>query len=156
MNEHEAIREILMLAAADALEDREQLRVERHLRECESCRRDMEIWRAYSYGLGRLPQPAVPPRLMERTHARILKERAEAAERRWNERVLVFLAVFAWLTGLTVWFLLRMLAGGDLVVIGTNLLGGRPWFVASTALAWSSAAVAALVLSRRREWRNVV
>ena len=156
MTEHDSIAGMLALATAGALHAAEQRRVEEHARECPACYRELETWRLYSAGLGRLPQPAIPAQLMERTRARVWRERAAAADRRWNDLMLAALALFAWTVGLTFWFVFRVFTGGALVVMGANLVRLGTWSAASTILVWLTAAVAALVLGkRRRELRRV-
>jgi hypothetical protein len=150
MSEHESMLEMLALAAAGALDEGEQRRLEQHARECPICRRELEVWSAYTQGMRRLPQPAVPAQLMERTRARILRERAAAAERRWDDLMVAALALFAWTVGLSFWFLLRVFSGGALIVMGTNLVRLGTWSAISTVLVWLTAAAAALALGRRR------
>ena len=150
MNEHESMREILLLAAGGVLDPPAQRRLEEHARECPECRRELEVWNAYAEGLRHLPQPPLPPHLLERTRARIWQERAAAADRRWDEMMLGALALFAWTVGLTVWFVARIFTGGALVIMGTNLVRFGTWSAASTILVWLTAAVAALVLGKRR------
>ena len=106
---------MLALAAAGALDAQEQRRVEEHARECPACRRELEIWSGYAQGLRQLPQPPSPAQLMERTRARLMQERATAADRRWDELMLGALALFAWTVGLTFWFVARIVTGGELV-----------------------------------------
>ena len=157
MTEHESIRELLPLAVAGALEADEQRRLDAHVRECPECARDLEVWSAYAQAMRRLPQPAVPPQLTERTRARIWRERAAAADRMWNDFTLVALALFAWTVGLTFWFLLRVFTGGALVFMGANLVRIGAWSAISTILVWLTAAVAALALGkRRRQLRSVL
>ena len=57
MSEHEAIRKLLALAAAEALEEGELRRVEEHLRECSSCAAEWDAWRALARGMRGLPTP---------------------------------------------------------------------------------------------------
>lgn len=157
MSEHECMREVLALAAAGTLDPGEQRRLDQHVRECAACRRELETWCGYAAGLRRLPQPPVPATLVERTRARILQERAAAADRRWDDLMLAALALFAWTVGLSFWFLLRVFAGGALVIMGTNLLRLGTWSALSTVLVWLTAAVAALALGkRRRELRRAL
>jgi len=156
MSEHDSIAEMLALAAAGGLDAAGQRRVDEHARECPACRRELEIWSVYSLGLGRLPQPAVPAQLAERTRARVWQERAAVADRRWNELMLAALAMFAWTVGLTFWFLMRVLTGGALMVMGANLVRLGTWSAISTILVWLTAAVAAMALGRRRrEFRRL-
>ncbi len=157
MSAHESIRELLPLAACGALDALEQRRLEEHARECAACRRELETWNAYAQALRQIPQPALPAQLMERTRARLWQEQAAAAGRRWDEFMLGALALFAWTVGLTVWFVLRILTGGTLVVMGANLVRFGTWSAASTVMVWLTAAVAALALGKRRhELRRVL
>jgi len=95
--------------------------------------------------------------LTERTRARVLQERAAAADRRWNDLMLGALALFAWTVGLSFWFLLRIFTGGELVIMGANLVRLGAWSVLSTILVWLTAAAAALALGkRRRELRRAL
>ena len=79
MSSHDAIRELLPLAAAGALDAPEQRRVEEHARECPECLRQLENWGLYARALHQMRPPAIPVRLLERTRTRILQERAAAA-----------------------------------------------------------------------------
>lgn len=154
---HTAVRAWLPLAAGGALDAAEQRRLEEHARECEECRRELEIWSAYAQGLRQLPQPAPPAHLAERTRTRVTQERATAADRRWDELMLGALALFAWTIGLTFWFVARVITGGALVFLGTNLVRFGMWTLLSTVLVWLTAAVAALALGkRRRELRRAI
>jgi anti-sigma factor RsiW len=150
MNDHESIRAWLPMAAAGTLDAEEQRRLDRHIEECPDCRRELEIWSAYTQGLQRLPQPTAPARLMERTRARILEERAATANRRWDDLMAAALALFAWTVGLSFWLLMRVFSGGELVVMGMNLVRLGTWSAVSTLLVWLTAAAAALALGRRR------
>jgi anti-sigma factor RsiW len=157
MSEHECMRELLTLAAAGALDAQEQRRLQEHVRDCPACRRELEVWSGYSQSLRQLPQPPVPAQLMERTRARLIEERAAAADRRWDELMLGALALFAWTVGLTFWFIARIVTGGELVIMGANLVRLGTWSAGSTVLVWLTAAVAAVALGkRRRELRRVV
>ncbi len=157
MSEHESMKELLALAACGALDAQEQRRLDEHAQECPACRREQEIWGAYSEGLRRLPQPPLPAQLMERTRARVWQERATAADRRWDEMMLGALALFAWTVGLTAWFVARIFTGGALVIMGANLVRFGTWSAISTVLVWLTAAVAALALGkRRRELRRAL
>ena len=63
MSEHESHHDIagmLALAAAGALDAQEQRRLQEHARECEACRRELEIWSGYSQGLRQLPSRRSP------------------------------------------------------------------------------------------------
>lgn len=150
MSEHESMQALAALAAAGALDTAEQCRLEEHARECPACRRELEIWSAYAQGLRQIPQPTIPAQLMERTRARLWQERAAAADRRWDELMLGALALFAWTVGLTGWFVVRLVTGGALVIMGANLVRFGTYSAVSTIMVWLTAAVAAMVLGRRR------
>lgn len=157
MSEHESIKELLALAACGALDAPEQRHLEEHARECPECRRELEVWSAYSQGLRQLPQPPLPAQLVERTRARVWQARAATADRRWDEMMLGALALFAWTVGLTAWFVVRVFTGGALVIMGANLVRFGTWSAVSTVLVWLTAAVAALALGkRRRELRRAL
>src|SRR5205809_3075302 len=156
MNEHESIRAMLALAAAGALDPAESTRVERHANVCDDCRRELETWSRYAYGLRELPQPSAPPDLMERTRTRLLQERAVAEGRRWNGLMLGVLVVFGWATGLTLWILVRVFTGAVLTVFGANLVSGLTWSLVSVVLSWMTAAAAALMLGKSRQMRRAL
>jgi anti-sigma factor RsiW len=154
MTEHESIRATLALAAAGVLGPEEVRRVEQHAQGCELCRRDLETWSAYAQGLRKLPQPSAPEGLAQRTQARILRERAEAAGQRSHELFLGVLAIFGWAAGWAFWILARAVTGGSLNLLGANLMSGLTWSLASTVVVWTTAATAALMLGRRHEIRR--
>lgn len=151
MNDHEAIHNMLPLAAAGALGRAEISRVERHLAACSGCRRELEVLRLYSRGLGELPQPMVPAGLLQRTKARLIQERDTAADHRRQGLVLGLLTVFSWSIGVVFWLLVRVVTGGVWTVLGTNLADAVTWFSVSALLAWTTAGVAAVVLGKRHK-----
>jgi hypothetical protein len=148
--QHSDAVEWVALAAGGALDGERQRRLEEHARACPVCRRELEIWNRYAHGLRQLPQPPVPAQLMERTRARLIQERAVTADRRWDALMLGALALFAWTVGLTFWFVARIVTGGELVIMGANLVRFGTWSAGSTVFVWLTAAVAALALGRRR------
>jgi anti-sigma factor RsiW len=154
MTEHESVRTMLALAAAGVLGPEDVRRVEQHTQDCEVCRRDLETWAAYTQGLRKLPQPSVPEGLVQRTQARILQERAHAADRRKSELMLGALAIFGWGAGWALWTLVRAVTGGSLNVFGANLVNGLTWSLVSMVVAGITAATAALMLGRGREARR--
>ena len=157
MSEHESMAGLLALAAAGALDIQQQRLLEEHARACPVCRRELEVWSLYGQSLRRLPQPPVPAQLMERTRARLMSERAAAADRTWEALMLGSLALFAWSVGLAFWFVARIVTGGQLLVMGANLVRFGTWSAGSTLLVWLTAAVAALALGkRRRELRRAL
>ena len=57
MNDHEKIRALLALAAADVLEPGEEKQLMDHLRTCDACGAELEKWKLLAGGLRRLPTP---------------------------------------------------------------------------------------------------
>lgn len=150
MSEHESLRELLALAAAGALEAAEQRRVERHLSACTRCAAELNSWRALAGSLQRLPTPQAPPALVERTRARIAGALAVEAERRWNDGLLVFLVLFAWMVALASWPLVQLLSGGLLAWLDVRAVESWISVAGYTLLAWLTAGVAALLIGLRR------
>ena len=153
MSTHEVNKARLALAVAGALSPEELRQVEQHARECEACRRELEVWGVYTRGLGQLPQPALPLGLVARTQARVLRERAEAGDRRRSSLMFGALAVFSLAITFAVWWVARVLTGGVLEVFGMNLVSAGPWFLVFSMVAWITAAVAAVTLGRYGERR---
>ncbi len=157
MREHETVRELLALSAAGALEVEQQRRVEDHARACPDCARQLAAWQALSGELRRLPTPAVPADLAARTRARLSEELAAAAERRWDDAVLVFLSLFAWTVGVATWAIVRVINNGLLAVLDPRFIEPMVWITASSVLAWLTAGVVAVLVGRRRRmtWRSL-
>lgn len=157
MTEHESVRELLALAAASVLTAGEQRRVEDHARACQACARQLEAWRALSGALRRLPTPVVPAALVARTRTRVLAESAAAAERRWDDAVLVFLSLFAWTVGVATWAIVRLMNNGLLAVLDARFMQPMVWLTASSVLAWLTAGVVAVLVGHRRRmtWRSL-
>ena len=149
MSEHETIRGWLSLAASGVLEADEQRRVEQHVATCDACRSELEGWQACAHELARLPAPAVPSHLVERTRARVLEQFAAAAERRWDEVVLAVLALFGRTMAILTWILVRLFSGGMLSVFEPGFLTILVWSGISTVFAWLTAAVAAVMVGSR-------
>ena len=151
MSEHEQVFALLALQAAGALEPEDQTLVDNHVRGCESCRRELDRWAAYTRAFRSLRPPVLPDRLMERTRARILAEQSAAAGRRSEGLLLAVLAAFAWIVGITIWFLARLFTGGAVAVMETSATQLVTWSVASTIFVWLTAAAAALIMGGRRQ-----
>jgi anti-sigma factor RsiW len=153
MNEHDAIRELLPLAAAGALDEREQRRVDEHLAACTVCAGELERWWALEQSLRRLPTPQAPALLVERTRMRIRAELLERAERTVNPWLMGFLVMFSWTLALATWPVLRWLGGGSSSgqFLGTDFGLDRSWlaFAGYTLAGWVVGGVAALAMAVR-------
>jgi anti-sigma factor RsiW len=151
MNDHQAMRTILPLAAAGLLTPGELLTVEQHAAGCAACQRELEAMRLYSRGLRELPQPRVPAGLLQRTQARVIQEHDAAAGRRRHDVTIGVLTAFSWTVGIVFWGLVRMIAGDVWKVLGMNVADLVTWFWLSALLAWTTAGVAVVILGRRNE-----
>lgn len=106
-NEHSAIRDLLTLAAAGALDSAEQSRVEEHLLHCEACRAEFRGLGRITKALQEQAMPQMPPGLLQQTR-RLLELRAQHhKERRQNHMMFGVLALLGWVTTLLNWPLLR-------------------------------------------------
>ena len=155
MSEHEKIREMLPLAAADALTSAEEERVAAHMRSCVACSNEMNEWRSVAGSIRRLPTPQPSPRLMQMTLARAEAKLVEQAEQDWNRRVIIFVVVFAWALTAVSWLLVHAVMGELTSLLSPQL--NRTWidFAGFTAVAWLAGGTAAalLALRQRRERR---
>jgi anti-sigma factor RsiW len=155
MNDHDEIRELLTLAAADALASGEEERVARHIQSCASCARELEDWQLLAGGLRRLPTPQPSAGVVERARARAEIRLAEEAEYRWHRGVMIFLILFAWALTLVSWPLVRLFTGGLLGLLDMRVTHAWIGFAGFTTAAWLAGGAAAVLLSfhYRRERR---
>ena len=150
MSEHDKIRELLALAAAEALTSAEEKEVAEHVRSCIACSNELKAWRRITSELRRLPTPQPSSRLIQATLARAEAKIAEQAEHDWNRRVMIFAVAFAWLLTIASWLLFHFVSGGFESLLGLQF--GRSWisFAAFTALGWLAGGVAAVMLAIRQ------
>ena len=80
MSKHDKIRELLALAAADALTNAEEKQVAEHVRSCIACSNELEAWRPIASELRRLPTPQPSSWLVQATLARAEAKLAEQVE----------------------------------------------------------------------------
>ncbi len=155
MSEHDKIRELLALAAADALTTAEEKQVAEHARSCIAYSNELQAWRRIAAGLRRLPTPQPSPWLVQATLARAEAKLAEHVEHDWNHRVMIFAVAFAWLLTIASWPVFHFVSGRFGSLLGPQF--GRTWvnFAAFTALGWLAGGVAAVMLAvrQRRERR---
>jgi len=149
VNEHEAMRELLSLAAAGALDAAEQAKLGGHLTGCAACAAELDAWCELAGSLKRLPTPQAPPGLVERVRTLAERQLAAEAERRWNQGVMVFLVLFAWTVTLAGWPIVRLMSDG--VAGWLDLRFTHLWIalIGYTALGWLTAGVAAVTLGVR-------
>ena len=136
MKEHEAVRALLALGAAGALDPQEERRVREHVAVCESCAGELRTWQALAGELSALPVPQAPPAMVARTRARVEAALAAEAGRRWDEAVLFYLALLAWTVSLSNWAVWVAVFG---------FAGTLTYLTVSTMLVWLTAGVAAVI-----------
>ncbi len=139
MSEHDKIRELLALAAADALTSAEEKQVAEHVRSCIACSNELGAWRPIASELRRLPTPQPSSWLVQAALARAEAKLTEQAEHDWNRRVMIVLVAFAWLLTIASWPVF-------------HLQFSHTWisFAAFTALGWLAGGVAAVMLAIRQ------
>jgi anti-sigma factor RsiW len=152
MDAHEEIRDLLILAAAGALDAAGQRRVEDHLRQCPGCRAEFQSWQRLTGALQEMPTPQAPLGLVERTRRRMERQAAARVAQRRNRLLLVWLTVFAWATTLLTWPLLRLL-GGSLDLSWTGLSLTEVW-IAYAVVSWMISIVVAGLLGRRYQQKG--
>jgi hypothetical protein len=153
VKDHNKIREMVALAAADALEANESELVMQHVRTCQQCSIEMEQWQQLSRAVRQLPTPQPSPNLVQRTYARAEARIIDEREHAWNRRVMISLVLFAWALSLTSWPIVRLVSGGFLGLFDSRLNQSWLGFAGFTSLVWLTGGIAALLLSRhqRRE-----
>ena len=157
MSEHDKIRELLALAAADALTSAEEEQVAEHVRSCIACANELEAWRPIASELRRLPTPQPSPWLAQATLARAEAKLAEQAEHDWNRRVLIVVVAFAWLLTIASWVVFQVLSERFGRLLGPEFSHTWISFGAFTALGWVAGGVAAVMLAvRQRGERRLV
>jgi len=149
MSEHEAIRKLLALAAAEALEVGELRRVEEHLRECSSCAAEWEAWRALARGMRGLPTPQAPALLVERTRVQMYARLAAGRDRRLNAWLMGFLVLFSWTLVLGTWPVVRMVTTGALSWLDLNFQRTWTGLAGYTLMGWVVGGIAALIIGLR-------
>jgi hypothetical protein len=154
MSEHDKIRELLALAAADALTSAEEKQVAEHVRSCVACSNELGAWRPIASELRRLPTPQPSSWLLQATLARAEAKLTEQAEHDWNRRVMIFVLSFAWLLTIASWPVFHVVSGRFGSLLGPQFgqtQFGQTWisFAAFTALGWLAGGVAAVMLAIR-------
>jgi len=153
MTDHNSLRRMLPLAAAENLTDAEFRSLQKHLRDCAECANELEQWRTIGKGLRALPTPHAPARMVERTQALMRQELALRSGRSSQHWLLATGLIVTWALTLAAWPLVRMASGEFLSWL--NLSFDRTWFAlaAYVCAGWLTAGVAAVVLAtqQRRE-----
>ncbi len=150
MSEHDKVRELLALVAAEALTAADEERVAEHVRTCVSCSNELDAWLPIATELRLLPMPQPSSWLLQATLARAEAKLAEQAEHDWNRHVMVFVVALAWLLTIAIWPVFDFVSP----YLGSSLgpQFGRTWisFAAFTVLGWLAGGVAAVMLAVRQ------
>ena len=157
MSEHDKVRELLALAAADALTSAEEKQVAEHVRSCTACANELQAWRPIASELRRLPTPLPSSWLVQATLARAEAKLADQAEHDWNRRVMIFVVALSWLLTIATWAVFRVMSERFGGLLGPEF--SHTWinFGAFTALEWLAGSVAAVMLAiRQRGERRLV
>jgi anti-sigma factor RsiW len=155
MSEH--VTDLLVLAAAGALDPAAESRIETHLGGCALCAVEVAEWRRITEGLRTLPAPRPSRALVARTVEEVEKQLAERSERAWSQAALGFLVAFAWTLTVVSWMFLDLVTGGLALRLGHSLGPTAAWYAAYVTAGWLTAGAAAVLLGRsaRDEGRTV-
>jgi anti-sigma factor RsiW len=151
MKTHQSMQASLPLAAAGELSREEQFLVEEHLKRCPDCTSEFARLQQVITELRFLPDPRLPGHLLERTLRRVEQQTANSKERRAENILLTGVVAMGWLSNVAVWLFSGYTLGNDYTSWWLRL-------AASMVLSWSTAGVAAVLLScqRRIERRSYV
>ncbi len=150
MSEHDKIRELLALAAADALTSAEEKQVAKHVRSCIACSNELGVWRPIASELRRLPTPQPSTWLVRSTLARAEAKLTEQAEHDWNRRVMIVCIAFAWLLTIATWPVFHFVGERFGSLLEPQFSPTWIGFAAFTAVGWLAGGVAAVMLAIRQ------
>ena len=156
MNEHAKIREWFALAAADALDDNENVEFREHLASCAECASEWQSWQALAGALRRLPTPQVRPEILQRAQIQLITHSVREVERRRTQRGFFWLLLFGWAMTFASWPVLRLASNAAANLLHVEFL--HTWYgpAAFSLLSWIGAAAATAVLClRHREERGL-
>jgi hypothetical protein len=148
--EHDKIRELLALAAADALTSAEEKVVAEHVRSCIACANELEAWQPIASELRRLPTPQPSLWLVQATLARAEAKLIEQAEHDANRRLMILIVAFSWLLTLASWPVFRVMSARFLSLLEPQFSHSWISFAAFVALGWIAGGVAAGMLTARQ------
>jgi anti-sigma factor RsiW len=151
MNRHNKILKILDLSAAGALDENEQMQVENHIAQCDSCRAELSEWVVLTDALKHMPTPQAPSALIANMHRLLELRMAYQQESRWNWAILSFLVLFSWIAAVLNWFFVRVF---DVPLAQWLDISSTTVRVAYIVLTWLATALAAGLLGKRLQHRE--
>jgi anti-sigma factor RsiW len=154
MKEHNAVQELLGLAAAGVLDPGEQLRVQEHLMQCDVCREEFDDWVLLADALRALPTPQASPGLLLQTRRLVHARQLTAAN---NPGHLLFpgiILVFSWISVFLNYRLLRMI---DISLAKWMNISTTAVWLAYIGISWFAAVAAAgfLGMHLRQETKRI-
>ena len=150
MNEHEATREQMALAAAGVLSPSEWAAFTCHLGGCALCTEEFDSWCTLITSIKESPLPEVSAGLAARTCSMIAGEAARRPESGWNEAMAAVLCLYAWTVSAIVWIIWRVLEGGALSLVDAGFQNAFLWLSATTVFGWLTAGLTAVLIGHRR------
>jgi predicted anti-sigma-YlaC factor YlaD len=154
MKDHQAVQELLSLAAAGVLNPKEQQRVQEHLRQCVICRAEFDDWQQITHELRILPTPQAPAGLLLRTQRLIQSHQFQAANNPGRLLLPCLLLVFSWVSLFLNYHLLRLI---DLPLAKWLDISTTAIWISYIGISWLVAALSAGILARHlhREGKTV-
>jgi predicted anti-sigma-YlaC factor YlaD len=154
MKEHNAIQELLGLAAADVLDQEEQLRVQEHLLQCNVCREDFNNWILLADALRALQTPQASPGLLLRTRRLVQAHQLLVANNRGNLLFPCLLLAFSWISLFLNYRLMRLI---DISLSKWIDISTAAFWITYIGVSWIAAAFAAGFLGRhlRQEGKTI-
>ena len=149
-NEHDAIRELLALSVAGALDAAEEARIAAHIRLCPDCALNLSRWQQVQSDLRRIPTPQAPAALVSRTISLAQSRLTQEADRRTERRIVIFVVIFSWAFVAASWPVAQLLGHGWMSLLGSGFTEGWKNFAVFTAFCWLAGATAAILLAVRR------
>lgn len=150
MNEHDKFRELLPLAAAEALDSAEEALLIGHLSKCSDCAADSEHLQQLAANLRSIPTPRAPTTLVSRTILLAQNRLAEESARRTEHRIMALVLVLSWVFVAVSWPLAQLVAHGWLSVFGFGFAQAWKSFAVFTGFCWIAGAAGAILLAARR------
>lgn len=77
-----------LLDSYESITDEQKLEMEKHIAECETCRKEFEFFKSVISNLASIPSPEAPKTLIDKVNAKLDAEKTVVVGFRWNFRVL--------------------------------------------------------------------
>lgn len=150
MNDHDKFRELLPLAAAEALDSAEEALLIAHLSNCSDCAAHLERLQQLTTSLRGIPTPRIPAALVSRTILLAQNRFAEESARRTERRIMTLVLVLSWAFVAVSWPVAQLVAHGWLSVFGFGFAQAWKSFAVFTGFCWIAGAAGAILLAARR------